>query len=269
MRMICPYCGTKQDGKNTKCQFCGAAMPPEQSAPEAEATATTALCEICMNSFPTGELSAYEGRRVCTECLRKLKRQEAALTPSIKKPAVAAAAGAEEAPARPGRRFAIVFVLGAILIAGGAIGGYVGYGHVCAARARALRTARRKLAPVLERCNQALAILVQEAPDERLLAEAILLLQEALKELNADDLGADTSGFPALERFRVRVEKLERQRLRCARALAGSRLEGSPASAGEAKEALAKSRDEAVLILSDLVRGLRLYGLSIEGLVVY
>lgn len=277
MRVICPYCGKSQDGRNDTCQFCQAKLPSEfepdpaiapQGGPgapaEAEQEPETALCEVCMRSFPSDELEEYEGHRVCKDCRQKIKRRDTSMAPAMKK------VKEEEGPrVRPGRRFAAIFIVGLLLIAGAAFGGFQAWKAVARTRAQVLYSARERFEPIIDQSNQAFVILIQKNPDDKLLAHAANLLDACVKELDAPDIRNVCGDFPPLETFRLGMEEVVLTRLSCTRTLTGRRTGEDPVNAAQARQRLTETQEQAVEIISQLVKDLRLYGLEAEGLIFY
>ena len=122
---------------------------------------------------------------------------------------------------------------------------------------------------IIEQCNQALVMLMLPDPERELLEQTRSALYQCKLDLASEGLRGITAAFGPLEQFRERTEGLQRLRWQCASTLLGEPVPGGPPTGTVAKQWLSDSRGEAKAIVGDLARELRLYGLSIEGFVVY
>ena len=276
MRVICPYCGKSQDGRNETCQFCQAKLPNEfvpdaapgapsgPGSPDKGPDSGTGLCGVCMKSFPAEELEDYEGHLVCRECMQKMQRRDTSMAPAMKK------VKEKEAPrVSPRKRFVVFFLVGLVLVTGAAFGGFQAWKAVGNNKARVLKSARKQFKPVIDHSNQAFVILIQETPDKTLLEHADGLLDQCVKDLDGKDLKSVCEEFPPLERYRSGFEEVILTRLSCARTLNGRRTREDPVNAAQARQRLTETREQAVECITRLVQDLRLYGLEVDGLIFY
>ncbi|HHN46694.1 MAG TPA: hypothetical protein ENN09_04560 [Planctomycetes bacterium] len=264
MKAICPYCGKQQEEKNVVCQFCGAALAAKTAAAkDEEKTPATALCNLCMKSFSSGELVEHEGEKVCPECLKKVKKRETAIAPAAKRPSV------EAPPPRPGKRLLAVLAVGVVFIAAAAYGLYFGWNTLRKERRSRAETAARLFKPVIEKNNKAVALLHQYKTDTSLAGEAVTLLSDALLGTTTEELKNICSGSPAIDEYRMGVREVVRKRLMAARVLAGTPEAGDPATEAEAMELIVETDRDAVLVEAELAKKLRLWQLSAEPFLFY
>jgi len=269
MKIICPYCGKKQDGNNAVCQFCGAKMgamePPKPTAgaePESKAP-TTALCNMCMKPFPVEQLTEHEGVKVCEECLKKIKKRETSIAPAMKKPVK------EETLVKPGRKMFGVLAAGFVLIVALAYGVYFLWHTVSEQKGNQVSEAAKVLRPIIEKNDKAVAFLHQYESDGNLAADAITLLSEALAATSSEEVRAACASIPAIEHYKQGIKELLRKRLMAARTLAGKPDNGDPKTRDEALRLIKESDEGAVEIVAQLVKSLRLWKVSSEPFLLY
>ena len=267
MKAICPYCGKQQSEKNTSCQFCGAslqAMVPEQSGkPAEEKGPTTALCNMCMRSFPVAELIESEGQKVCAECLKKVKKRETSLGPVLRK------AAAEEPTTKPGKKLAVVLIIGLLILTIAGYGGYYFWGALSVEKQRSMDNTARLFKAVIEKNNQAVAFLHQYETEPALAAEAVTILVEALSLTSSDEIKGACSGDAAIEAYRTGVKELIRKRLMAARTLAGTPEAGDPDGRDNALKLISQTDASAPAVTVELATRLRIWRVSVQPFMIY
>jgi hypothetical protein len=267
MKAICPYCGKQQSEKNTSCQFCGAslqAMVPDQSGkPAEEKGPTTALCNMCMKSFPVAELVESEGQKICAECLKKTKRRETSLGPALRK------AATEELTTKPGKKLAVVLVVGLLFLTIAGYGGYYFWNAVSLEKQRRMDNTAKLFQAVIEKNNQAVAFLHQYETEPALAAEAVTILVEALSLTSSDEIRGACLGDATIEAYRTGVKELIRKRLMAARTLAGTPEAGDPDSSDSALKLISQTDASAPAVTVELAKLLRMWRVSVQPFMIY
>ena len=268
MKAICPYCGKQQSEKNKSCVFCGASLQiltPDQTAKAAEEKGpATALCNMCMGPFPVAELVEHEGQKICAECLKKIKRRETSIGPVLKK-----AAAVEEPTTRPGRKLAVVLVVGLLVLSIAGYGSYYFWSTVSTEKQRHTDNVAKLFDAVIEKNNQAVAFLHQYETEPALAAEAVTILVEALSLTSSDEIRSACSGDAAIEAYRTGVKELIRKRLMAARTLAGTPEAGDPEDKDSALQLISQADASAPSVTAELAVRLRMWRISVQPFMIY